>query len=218
MIGTDTIQSVVYDDFFSLTERAFQRYGSISSVSVSEEPYKYLRNIYNSNYNGGRVLDFGCGARKPLQNVLGLDETCYHSCDSDPSGVFSFNEISDIPQENKYDIIAANQVFEHLTFKEGIRTACDLARHVALGGILQIGVPNPQHPTRQMSNPTHITPWNHLNLCALLELGGLDPFYCARCNKVPGPRWYERPFVGMVSRVFRMDWCDTVYAVGRKDA
>ena len=217
MTNNNSVQSVEYEEFFSLTERAFQRYGSIFSLSVSDEPYEYLHNIYKSQYLGGCVLDFGCGARKPLQKVLGVDETCYHSCDSDPGGVFTFKEVSDIPQENKYDIIAANQVFEHLTFIEGIRTSYNLARHVAPGGIMQIGVPNPQHPTRQMSNPTHITPWNYLNLCALLELGGLDPFMCSRCNKVPGPRWYERPFVGMVSRVFRMDWCDTVYAVGRKD-
>jgi hypothetical protein len=217
MTDPDILNSVVYEEFFSLTELAFQRYGSVFSLPVSEEPYTYLRNTYFSQFRGGRVLDFGCGFQKPLQKVLGIDETCYHSCDSDPRGLFSFKEVSDIPQGNEYDIIAANQVFEHLSFMEGIHTACNLARHVAPGGIMQIGVPNPQHPTRQMSNPTHITPWNYLNLCALLELGGLDPFYCARCNKVPGPRWYERPFVGMVSRVFRMDWCDTVYAVGRRE-
>jgi hypothetical protein len=130
--------------------------------------------------------------------------------------VFSYASVDEIPTENVYEIIVSDQVLEHLSFEQGIRNAIELARHVAPGGIFQIGVPNPQHPTRQLSNPTHKTPWNYLNLCALVELGDLDPFYCARCNKTPGPRWYERPMIDMICRVFRMDWCDSVYVVGRK--
>lgn len=210
--GTATIP---YDRFFSLCSKAFQRHGTIFSLPVAAQPHGYLKSMYESHYRGGQVLDFGCGVSKPLQKVLGIEDDLYHSCDTDPSGAFTYASPNEIPDDATYEIIAANQVFEHLTFKEGIQTAVQLARHVAPGGIFQIGTPNPQHPSRHLSNPTHKTPWNYLNLCALLELGGLDPFFCARCNKVAGPRWYERPFINMVCRVFRMDWCDTVYAVGR---
>jgi hypothetical protein len=218
MSNTVDSSRVPYDQFFRLCTKAFERYGNIFSLPVSAQPYEYLKSVYRSHYQGGRVLDFGCGVPKPLQRVLGIGDDLYHSCDNDPSGVFTYASLDEIPEDATYEIVAANQVFEHLSFEEGIQTAMALARHVAVGGIFEIGVPNPQHPTRQLSNPTHKTAWNYLNLCALLELGGLDPFYCARCNKVPGPRWYERPLINMICRVFRMDWCDTVYAVGKRVA
>ena len=153
---------------------------------------------------------------KTLQSVLRIGSDRYNTCDSDPSGEFTYSAVGDIPADITYHIIAANQVFEHLEFAEAIETTKSLAQHIVQGGILQIGVPNPQHPTRQLCNPTHKTPWTYMNLCALIELAGLDPFYCARCNKVPGPAWYERPLINMICRIFRMDWCDTVYAVGKK--
>jgi hypothetical protein len=212
----ESTPSVPYDKFFGLSALACQRYGSIFSLPVAEQPYTFLLEQFRSHYRGGRVLDFGCGAQKTLQKVLDVDDLSFHSCDNDPSGAFTFHDLSEIPTINLYEIISANQVFEHLSFEEGIRTAVALAGHVAPGGILQIGVPNPQHPTRQMGNPTHVTPWSYHNLCALLELGGLDPYYCVRCNKTPVPRWYERPLVAIMCRVFRMDWCDTVYAVGKR--
>jgi len=49
-----------------------------------------------------------------------------------------------------------------------------------------------------------------------MELGGLDPFLCARSNKHLGIPWWQRPLVSVMCRAFRMDWCDTVYVVGRK--
>ncbi len=218
MSNSVSVLSVSYDQFFSLCTKAFRRHGKIFSLPVAIQPYEFLKFMYRSHYQGGQVLDFGCGVSKPLQKVLDIGDELYHSCDDDPSGAFTYASVYEIPQEATYEIIAANQVFEHLSFEEGIQTAMKLARHVAPGGIFEIGVPNPQHPTRQLSDPAHKTPWNYLNLCALLELGGLDPFYCARCNKVPGPCWYERPLINMICRVFRMDWCDTVYAVGRRKA
>jgi len=209
--------SIPYDEFFALCGKAYQRYGSIFELPVAEDPYAYLRRIYTSQYASKRVLDFGGGTRKPLQEALGISDVLYHSCDSDPSGEFTYRSPDEIPADIQYDVIAANQVFEHLPFDIGVRAAVTLAKHVAPGGVMQIGVPNPAHPTRFLSNPTHCTPWNYFNLYALLELGDLDPFFIARCNKTPGPCWFERPFINMIGRIYRMDWCDTVYAVGRKE-
>ena len=206
--------TVPYNRFFALCDKAHREHGSIFDVPVDAGPVDYVAKMYRTRYGRGRVLDFGCGAQKLMQQHLRLPDELYHSCDDDPSATFTYVSPDEIPDDALYEIIAANQVFEHLTFEEGIRAAVTLARHVAPGGILQIGVPNTQHPTRQRCNPTHKTAWTYLNLCALLELGGLRVAHCARCNKRPRPRWYERPLVNMMSRVFRMDWCDTVYVVG----
>lgn len=217
MTANDKTTAIPYERFFALCGKAAERYGSILHLPVAAQPYAYLQASYAAQYPGGWVLDFGGGARKPLQQVLGINDAHYHACDTDPSGEFTYAALEDIPRDAHYDIVAANQVFEHLTFEDGVRTAMTLARHVAPGGVLLIGVPNPAHPTRHMSNPTHQTPWNYLNLYALLALGGLDPFFIARCNKVPAPRWHERPLINLLCRVFRMDWCDTVYAVGKRE-
>ena len=210
------VSEVPYGQFFGLRSKAFQRHGTIFSLPVTVGARPYLKRMYQAHYVGGRVLDVGAGVSKLLQKQLGIGDDVYHSCDSDPSGEFTYTSVDAIPDDDVYQIIAASQVFEHLTFEEGIRTAITLGHHVAPGGIFEMDVPNPQHPTRYLSNPTHRTPWNYLNLCALLELGGLDPFYCARSNKVPGPRFYERLLINRICRIFRMDWCDTVYVVGRK--
>jgi hypothetical protein len=121
-----------------------------------------------------------------------------------------------VPEETAYEIIVASQVFEHLNLEEGIQMAIKLAKYVAPGGIFLIGISNPSHPTRYQTSPVHKTPWTYLDLYALLRLGGLEVIFCARCNKYPAPPWYARPFINMICRVFRMGWCDTVYAVGKR--
>ncbi len=214
---TAICEKIPYDRFFSLTREGFLRYGSIFDLPVADGPYSYLARVCQQEYPNGRVLDFGCGADKVLQGVLGVSDDLYFTCDNDPTVMVSFQNLAEIQDSMRFQIVAANQVLEHLSFADCISVVRGLARVVAPGGILLLSVPNPQHPTRHLSNPTHVTPLNYLNLYALLKLVGLETIHCARCNKIPGPRWYERPFVGMMCRVFRMDWCDTVYAVGRKE-
>ena len=208
--------SIPYDTFFSLSIEGVGRYGSIFDLPVAEEPYSYLTTAYRREYPGGKILDFGCGAQKVLRNVLDVDNGLYFGCDSDPAAEVPFRSLDEIPHELQFQIVVANQVLEHLAFSQVIQHVLHLGRLVAPGGILLLSVPNPQHPTRHLSNPTHLTPLNYLNLYALLTLAGMETIRCVRCNKVPGPRWYERPMVNMMCRVFRMDWCDTVYAVGRR--
>lgn len=214
---TESCECIPYDRFFSLTKEGFLRYGNIFDLPVTEGPYSFLAREYQEKYHNCAVLDFGCGASRVLQEVLGISDRLYFACDTDPTAQVSFRNLADIPDDMQFQVVVANQVLEHLSFADCIQTVIGLARLVAPGGILLLSVPNPQHPTRHLSNPTHITPLNYLNLYALLKLAGLETTHCARCNKVPGPKWYEWPFVAMVSRVFRMDWCDTVYAVGMKE-
>jgi hypothetical protein len=208
--------TVSYDLFISLCSEAAKRYTSIFALPVADEPYPHISKLYAERYQGRRVLEFGAGAQKPLQRVLGIPDALYHSCDNDPSGAFTYNDVHAIPEAEKYAVIFANQVLEHLTFEEGIAAAIALSAHVSEDGILLISVPNPQHPTRWLSNPTHKTPWGYLNISALVMLGGLDPVFCARSNKVPGPAPHEKEQIDMICRVFRMDWCETVYVVGAK--
>jgi SAM-dependent methyltransferase len=206
---------VPYDRFFALCGKAFERHGDILDLPVGLHPYEYLKRIYFEQYAGGRVLDFGCGAMKPLKQAIGLSDSAYFACDNDESGSFEFSSPEDIPVNELFEIVSSSHVFEHLPFHAGVTIARMLASHVKPGGIMFIAVPNPKHPTRYLSSPVHVTPWNYLNICALMEVSGLDPFYCARTHKRRAPYWYERPLVNWLCRRFMMDWCDGIYVVGR---
>ena len=217
LVNAGTVEEIIpYDKFFSLTNEGFHRYGNIFELPVCVGPRGYMARTYRKEYLGGEVLDFGCGTNRALQEDLGIGDDLYFACDTDPSARVNFRSLAEIPADMRFQMINSDQVLEHLSFGDCIQAVIGLAAVVATGGVLVLGVPNPQHPTRYLCNPTHVTPLTYLNLYALLRLAGLEVVVCARCNKQPGPRWYERPFVGMMSRVFRMDWCDTIYAVGRK--
>lgn len=207
--------SVSYDHFIDLCEKAGKRHGNILDWKLGIHPYAYVKQAYERDYKGGRVLDFGCGAKKPLQAWLGLDDNHYFTCDSDPGGNFSFSDPRSIPDNEMFDIITANQVLEHLTFDDGIAVVKELARHLKPGGIFQIGVPNQSHPTRYLSSPVHVTPWNYLNLCAVIEMAGLDPAVVRRHNKFPPPNIIMRPLINYLCRTFRIDWADAIYVVGK---
>jgi hypothetical protein len=207
---------VPYNRFFELCSKAFERHGDILELPERSHPYEYLKNIYNEQFKGGRILDFWGGAMKPLKQAIGLSDSAYFACDNDESGSFQYRTPKDIPQNELFDIVSSSHAFEHLPFETGIEVGRILASHVKPGGIMFIAVPNPKHPTRYLSSPVHVTPWNYLNLCALMEIVGLDPFYCARTHKHKAPVFYERPFVNWVCRRFMMDWCDGIYVVGRR--
>lgn len=209
-------KAIPYNEFFDLCEKAGKRHGDILDLPYGTHPYAYVRRIYEEEFKGGRVLDFGCGAKKPLQSELKLLDDKYKTCDNDPSGVFSYPTPAAIPDNEMFEIVTSSHVFEHLTFDNGLDAATTLSRHMKIGGIFQISVPNPKHPTRYLSSPVHVTPWNYQNLCALMELAGLDPFHCARYSKRPAPFILMRPFINYLCRTFMMDWCDGIYVVGRK--
>ncbi|VAX23732.1 hypothetical protein MNBD_NITROSPINAE02-1775 [hydrothermal vent metagenome] len=215
MIG-DQMGKVAYDDIFSLCDKAFGRYGGILDLPVARQPYEYIREEYKKNYPGGKVLDFGCGAKKPLRRFAGIPDDLYYSCDEDQSAQYSYDKPSGIPDDHLFDIIFANQVFEHLQFDNCISTAKILSGHLKPGGIFLISVPNTSHPVRFLSSPFHITPLNHMYIYAIMEIAGLDPSYCARYNKKPAPKWYIRPMINVICRTFRIDWCDSVFVIGRR--
>jgi SAM-dependent methyltransferase len=210
------VSAIPYDGFFSVRTRYAATYPRLLNLPIREQPYEYLRKAVAESGPHSRVLDFGCGVAKVLQRVLQLDDTRYHSCDADLSGSYTYASVADIPADARYEFVTANQVFEHMSFDAAVTTAAALSRHVSAGGIFAVSVPNPQHPSRQLSNPTHITPWDFLSLCALLDLAGLEVVLIARTGMHCGVRWWKRPIVRMVAETFRMDWCDTLFVVGKR--
>ena len=91
------------------------------------------------------------------------------------------------------------------------------AKHMAEGAYLIISVPNVQHPVRWRGDPTHVTPWNYKDLYMLIRYVGLECVEIVRYNKFPGPTSFlDRLVCSIVDRIYRIDWCDSIVAVGRK--
>jgi SAM-dependent methyltransferase len=215
----NNLDDVSYNQFFSLCEKAYNRYGDILDLPVGVHPYDYIKQeIERRGKEQVNVLDFGCGAKTPLKQWCELSDQQYSTCDDDPGGSFTYTAVSDIPEDQQFDVISSSHVFEHLPFEVGISIGSQLASHLKPGGVFIIAVPNPKHPTRYLSSPVHVTPWNYLNLYALHEMAGLDGFHCARYNKFPRPPFYIRPLINMMCRYFMMDWADSIYVVGRKES
>ncbi len=166
---------------------------------------------------GARVLDVGAGAHKPFQPAITRVTTSYFSLDTDPEGTFDFPSFEEIPADLNFDLIVANQVLEHLNVDEAfsmVRSTFDRLRD---GGRFLATVPNAAHPVRQR-DCTHVTPWSANDLYSLLRSAGFKILALARYNKFPlGRGVLTRLIVRTVCREFRVDWCDSIMILGKRD-
>lgn len=190
-----------------------RRFGSINDLPISSVQDE-LRRLLQPDM---RVLDVGAGAHKPFQNAVTRVSRSYFSMDTDPDGTFDFRSFDDVPENVHFDLIMANQVLEHLTVDAAFAMVSAAFRRLSRGGRILATVPNTAHPVRQR-DCTHITAWPANDLYSLLRSAGFGVDSMARYNKFPltsNPlkRWVIRT----VCHEFRVDWCDSILAVGTKE-
>jgi len=165
-----------------------------------------------------RVLDVGAGAHKPLQAVVERSSAIYFTMDTDPNGTFDFRSFEDVPPETYFDIVVANKVLEHMPVGDAFEIVSKAFRHLSEGGRLIASVPNTAHPVRQW-DCTHVTPWPANDLYSLLRSAGFSVTSMSRFNKFPlTSNPVKRWVVNTVCREFRVDWCDSILAVGKKNS
>ena len=132
-------------------------------------------------------------------------------------GDFDFRLFEEIPTDLQFDLMAANQVLEHLTISDAFTMLRSAYRHLVDGGYLLATVPNAAHPVRQWGDSTHVTPWFMNELYGLVRNAGFQVVSMARYNKYPLTRNpIKRMVVNIVCDVFRVDWCDSLVIVGQK--
>jgi len=189
-----------------------QRFGSIHNLPVRN----FSTAVGELLKPDIRILDVGAGAHKPFKQVLTQPSQKYFSLDSDPEGNFDFHSFDEISDDVHFDLIVANQVFEHLTIAQTFDMLTATEKHLVSGGILFANVPNTAHPVRQW-DPTHITPWPMTDLYSIFRNAGFEVLMMARYNKFPlihNP--IKRFIINTVCEVFRVDWCDSLMIVGQK--
>jgi hypothetical protein len=209
---TDTkFEYGAYDDYL---RECFEKFGGILELPIVRSPYREIV----GRYRKGNVLDLGAGKNKPLREMLNgkMKDGRYYSLDTDPKGEFDFGSPEEIPADLKFDLITANQFFEHLTVDESLELLSRVVGHLVDGGEVIATVPNIAHPNRQISNITHKTPWGHHSFFALFKMAGLKPVRIVRYSKRFPRGIIERVLGYYMNRLYRIDYCDSILLVAEK--
>jgi SAM-dependent methyltransferase len=208
----DCSEPVAYSEIVGWRPECHRRFGGILDLKVAASSYAVARELYS----GGRILDVGAGREKSLQKFLDLTEQ-YYSLDSDPQGSFSFADFSHIPAGMKFQMVVMNQVLEHLNIEEAKALLTPALDVLVPQGRLLISVPNAAHPVRYHADVWHRTNWPFNDLYGLVRHLGFDVEFLFRSNKRPFPRNpFKRWMIQVVSKEFRVDWCDTIILCGKK--
>jgi len=164
-----------------------------------------------------KTLDLGAGAHKPFKPLLESLGGAYFSMDIDPDGEFDFQSFSDVPEGMRFDLILANQVLEHVSVDEAFEMVGLAHERLVGGGTILVTVPNAAHPVRQR-DCTHVTPWPVNDLYSILRAAGFRIEAMTRYNKFPSTEHpLKRWIVKVICHEFRIDWCDSVMAIGRRE-
>lgn len=201
-----------YGFFADCNRVCADKFGSIETLKIIKDPYQ---NIIE-HYSGGRVLDVGAGKEKPVQKALSLSNEIYFSLDTDPLGEFDYTSIDQIPETEKFSLITANQFFEHLSLEKSIDFVCKISNYLEKKGCLISTVPNIQHPVRQRTNITHITNWEYKALYMLYKYANIEVIDISRYSKRHPQGIIEKVLARYINRIYRMDWCDSILIVGKK--
>lgn len=207
-------KSFDYNSFDLAREDCYKKFGSIFDLPIIHDLSKEI----GKNYSGGNILDLGAGAKKPLGVFFKsrLKNGKYYSLDNDAGGNFDFNDIKQVPNDLNFSLIVANQLFEHLTIDESLDFFEKISGKVAKDGKVIITIPNIAHPNRYWGDITHKTHWNYNNAYMLFKSAGLDVQRIARYSKRHPKGIIERILANYISKIYRMDWCDSVILIAEK--
>jgi hypothetical protein len=214
MTKTNDIPKFEYGFYSDSLNECYKKFGGIFKLPIIYNPYQEMI----LQYQKGNILDIGAGKEKPLFNAIKdkLTSGKYYSLDTDPKGIFDFNSIENLPKDLQFSLITANQVFEHLDIQESINMMCTASFHLESKGKIIATVPNIAHPNRQISNITHITPWGFNSFYMVFKYANLDVTKIARYSKRHPAGIIEKLIAKYISRIYRMDWCDSILMIGMK--
>ena len=151
-----------------------ERFGSIRQIPVVFSPYVEFQKLLQPN---SRILDVGAGADKPLQKHLKVQS--YFTLDNDPDGQLDYRTPDDIPLSQEFDVVVANQLFEHIPLSISYELMLGIYRHMAKGGYLLATVPSVSHPVRYWGDVTHVQHWPLGDFYGLFRTAGFEVYKIA---------------------------------------
>lgn len=203
-----------YGFYSDCQKEAYEKFGFVQDLPILKKigPYQKAAKLYKK----GKVLDVGAGKEKPLQKNLKLPDNLYFSLDTDPHGKFTYQSVDEIPKNQKFSFIFANQVLEHIALNECLYLVKKLARHLERDGIMFVTVPNANHPVRQRVDITHLAPWEYKALYMLYKFAGLTVSQIYRYSKRSPKGIIGKLLAYYINRIYRIDWCDSIMIIGKK--
>ena len=204
---------ISYSELTKYRRECARRFGKLLDlpvISFSREQRSLIR-------TGVRLLEVGCGVHKPLKDLVDEAGGQYVTLDSDPAGDFDFCSFEEMPAGERFDVVVANQVLEHLTVPQAVGMVRCIADHLAEGGVFMATIPNSAHPVRFWGDAMHVTAWPWGDFYGLFRVSGLWVDRLFRYNKFALSRNpIKRYFIHVVCTTFRVDWCDSLMAMARK--
>ncbi len=209
------MEELDYGFYRQVVQECSIEFGSVFDLPIVANPYFELL----SAYKGGDILDIGAGNDKPLYAIIKdyVKGGQYYSLDNSRSGDFDFRAIDEIPLSTTFSYVSANQVFEHLTLEESVSIAEKLEKHLVNGAKIFVSVPNIAHPNRFWTDVTHKTHWNYNNVALPFKMFNIEITKIARYSKRHPQGLIEKALAKYISRIYRMDWCDSILMIGQKN-
>lgn len=182
----------------------------------------YHRSYYEGLYgrvlpaaSGTRCLDLGCGgghfldylASRGFTELTGVDRSAQaiaRARELVPNAVFHHGAAADFVARHEgtgFDLVALNDVIEHLPPSEAIALVTDVVRRCNRGALLLIKTPNMHNPvaqTRRYCDLTHHFGYTVPSLTQLFATAGVEPL---RIEPEPMPPALERTLRGVVGRL-----------------
>ncbi len=133
-----------------------------------------LQLILSAIEEGGTVLDIGAHDRGLERKLTEAGhKVIYKSMDVDRTHPHDYYSLDDI--EETFDLVVCLEVIEHMDLESGYGMLERVFQLLKPCGRLIISTPNIAHPTIFWTDPTHITPYNYIELAGILmSLGFKD--------------------------------------------
>jgi SAM-dependent methyltransferase len=142
----------------------------------------------------------------------------YRSVDPDRSFDHDFNEIEDA--DDGYDVVAAFELIEHLKYDDVVQLLHHAYRRLLPGGLLFLSTPHPYHPTRFVSDASHVQHWPPHDLYAVLRHIGFESndvqLYGVVYRGRPGARAIVESIRCFIWRCIGLEFRGGILAVAKK--
>jgi len=179
--------------------------------------FRVLMQLLKKNH---ALLDIGAGDKR-LRDLLKAAGWLgsYFSMDVNADFQYDYASIEQI--DRQFDCITLFEVIEHLDLEEGIRYLESIFRLLKKGGVLLLSTPNAHHINKiWASDVTHIRPWPHSDIWAVLQMIGfssVDLYRVRLHSRMPSIQLRVKyVFQDFLCRLLGVDCADGIMAVAIK--
>jgi hypothetical protein len=205
-----------YDHHTRWREECGERFGTVFDLPVLKPIREIRRLVANTPLS---VLDFGAGKKQSAREIYRIPSDRYQALDSDLEYKSSYKSLDDIKKDMRFGLVIMDQVIEHVSVNECYSLISRLSESLTPQGFVSITVPNMAHPVRYWADCDHMTPWSFYDIYGLLRNNSLEVRKIGRFNKFSlgfGP--LNHLFARKMRKVFRIDWCDSIWVLGQTKA